>query len=90
MVVSGEVGKVASGFMAVMQGQPLALSLVIMNFALIGLLYFQSNSFTNQRQENVKLFLAVQTEVQKLLAQCIVPPPADRRGDLPLPNKENL
>jgi hypothetical protein len=30
----------------------------------------------------VKLFVAMQGEVQKLLSQCIVPPPPDRRGEL--------
>jgi hypothetical protein len=85
-VVTGEVGKAASGFMAVMQGQPLALALVVMNFALIGFTYYQSSIFNTQRQDNVKLFIDVQKEVQKLLSQCIVPPPVDsRRGDLSLP-----
>lgn len=78
MMVTGEVGKAASGFMAVMQGQPLALSLVVMNFALIGFVYFQSSQFNKQRADNVKLFIQVQTEVQKLLSQCIIPPPSPR------------
>jgi hypothetical protein len=78
MMVTGEVGKAASGFMAIMQGQPLALSLVVMNFALLGFCYYQANAFTTQRRENVALFVQVQTDVQKLLSQCIIPPPAAR------------
>lgn len=78
MMVVGEVGKAASGFMAVMQGQPLALSLVVMNFALIGFVYFQSSQFNTQRKDNIALFIEVQKEVQKLLSQCIIPPPAPR------------
>jgi hypothetical protein len=78
MMVVGEVGKAASGFMAVMQGQPLALSLVVMNFALIGFVYFQSSQFNAQRKENIALFIQIQGEVQKLLSQCIIPPPALR------------
>jgi hypothetical protein len=78
MMVVGEVGKAASGFMAVMQGQPLALSLVVMNFALIGFVYFQSSQFNTQRKDNIALFIEIQKEVQKLLSQCIIPPPASR------------
>jgi len=54
------------------------LGLLLVVFALIGLLYFQSAQFNDQRAENVKLFVSVQGEVQKLLSQCIVPPPAGR------------
>jgi hypothetical protein len=78
MMVVGEVGKAASGFMAVMQGQPLALSLVVMNFALIGFVYFQSSQFNTQRKDNIALFIQIQKEVQTLLSQCIIPPPASR------------
>jgi hypothetical protein len=77
------VGKAVGGFMEVMKSQPLALSLVVMNFALIGFVYFQSAQFNRQRVDNIKLFVQVQTEVQKLLSQCIIPPP-QQRGDLGL------
>jgi hypothetical protein len=73
-----QAGKVASGFLDVMKSQPLVLGLSMVIFALIGLLYFQSSQFNEQRAENVKLFIGVQGEVQKLLSQCIVPPPAQR------------
>jgi hypothetical protein len=79
MMVVGEVGKAASGFMAVMQGQPLALSLVVMNFALIGFVYFQSSQFNSQRKDNIALFIQVQKEVQALLSQCVIPPPGTAR-----------
>jgi hypothetical protein len=81
-MVPGEVGKAASGFMTVMQGQPLALALVVMNFALIGFTYYQASAYNTQRSENVKLFVDVQREVQKLLSQCIVPPPGNERRSL--------
>ena len=68
-------GQAAMGFMDAMKSQPLALALVVLSFALIGLLYFQSAQFTTQRKENVALFVEVQREVQKLLSQCLVPPP---------------
>jgi hypothetical protein len=78
MGVGDQAGKVASGVLDVMKSQPLVLGLLLVIFALVGLLYFQSTQFNEQRAENVKLFIGVQGEVQKLLSQCIVPPPAQR------------
>lgn len=76
--------KAAGGFMKALQQEPLALALCVMNFALIGFLYVQSAAFTSQRDTNVKLFIDVQREVQKLLSECIVPaPPQRQRGQLP-------
>lgn len=66
--------QVALGFMDSMKTQPLALALVVMNFALIGFIYMQSSQFTTQRKENVELFIKVQTEVQQLLSKCVIPP----------------
>lgn len=66
------------GFIDAMKSQPLALALVVMNFALIGFIYIQSSQFTTQRADNVKLFVSAQNEVQKLLAQCVIPPPPTR------------
>jgi len=70
-----ESAEVAMSFMDSMKTQPLALALVVMNFALIGFIYIQSSQFTTQRADNVKLFVSAQNEVQKLLAQCVIPPP---------------
>jgi hypothetical protein len=81
-MVTEQAGKAVSGYMDIMKANPLGLSLVLMNLSLIGLLYYQSALFNSQRAENVRLFLDVQKEVQKLLSQCIVPPPPDRRGSL--------
>lgn len=79
------ITKAAGGFGRVMQNEPLSLALCVMNFALIGFVYFQSAQFNTQRADNVKLFLDVQKEVQKLLSECIVPAPQQRqqRGQLP-------
>jgi membrane-anchored glycerophosphoryl diester phosphodiesterase (GDPDase) len=85
------IGKAAGNFMEVMKSQPLSLALVVMNFALIGFVYFQSAQFNNQRVDNIKLFIQVQSEVQKLLSQCIIPPPVQRGDlDLKLPTSETL
>jgi cytoskeletal protein RodZ len=58
----------------VLKAQPLMLGLLLVIDSLIGFVYLQSAQFNNQRAENVKLFLDVQKEVQKLLSQCIIPP----------------
>jgi hypothetical protein len=71
-------GEAALSFMDAMKGMPLVLALIVVSFSLIGLLYYQSSMFNSQRQDNVKLFVQMQAEVQKLLSQCIVPPPQTR------------
>jgi membrane-anchored glycerophosphoryl diester phosphodiesterase (GDPDase) len=81
-MVTGEAAKVATGFMHALQNEPLSLALCIMNFSLIGFVYFQSVQFNSQRADNVKLFTDVQREVQKLLSECIVPP-RQQRGQAP-------
>jgi len=81
-------GAAAMSFMDALKREPLALALVVMNFALIGFVYYQSSIFNSQRADNVKLFVQMQGEVQKLLSQCIVPAPQDRRGS-EAPPQEN-
>jgi hypothetical protein len=78
-----DVSGVAHGVVDSLKSQPLALALVVMNFALIGFVYYQSSIFNTQREANVKLFVDVQREVQKLLSQCIIPPPSQYRGSTP-------
>jgi hypothetical protein len=73
-----EAGKVAGGFMTAMGREPMALALSVICFALIGFMYYQNASFNSQREANVKLVVGMQSEVQKLLSQCIVPPPPQR------------
>jgi len=83
-------GKLAGGMVDSLKAQPLSLALVVMNLALIGFIYMQGTAFNTQRAENVKLFLEVQREVQKLLSQCIIPPPqAFRPGALNLPSEQD-
>jgi membrane-anchored glycerophosphoryl diester phosphodiesterase (GDPDase) len=77
-----DVSGVAHGVVNSLKSQPLALALVVMNFALIGFVYYQSSIFNTQREANVKLFVDVQREVQKLLSQCIIPPPSTYRGSV--------
>lgn len=68
-------GKIAGGVVDSLKAQPLSLALVVMNLALIGFIFMQGTAFNTQRETNVKLFIDVQREVQKLLSQCIIPPP---------------
>jgi membrane-anchored glycerophosphoryl diester phosphodiesterase (GDPDase) len=71
----GTGGKVAAGFFDVMKQQPIVLALCVMNFALIAFVYYQSALFNSQRVDNIKLFVQMQAEVQKLLSACVVPAP---------------
>jgi hypothetical protein len=75
MAVGEGASKVATGVLDVMRAQPLVLGLLLVIFALIGFLYLQESQFNSMRAENVKLFVDVQRETQKILSQCIVPPP---------------
>jgi hypothetical protein len=68
-----ETAKVAHSLIDVWRSQPLALALIVLSFALVGLLYYQSSAFTVQRRENAALFIKLQAEVQQLLARCVVP-----------------
>ena len=68
-----ETAKVATGFIDSMKSQPLALALFVMNFRLIGFVYYQSSVFNSQRIENVNLFVKMQGEVQQMLSKCIIP-----------------
>ena len=83
-----EAAKAANTFMSSLKEQPLSLALVVMNFALIAFIYIQGTAFNSQRADNVKLFIDVQKEVQKLLSQCIVPPPGQFRSDLRMPDED--
>jgi hypothetical protein len=79
----GTGGKAAAGFIDAMKGQPIVLALCVMNAALIGFAYYQSALFNSQRSENIKLFVQIQGEVQKLLSSCIIPAPPDKRAEAP-------
>jgi hypothetical protein len=70
-----ERGANIASLLDALKAQPLMLGLLLVIFALIGFVYLQSSQFNSQRAENVKLFVQIQGEVQKLLSQCIIPPP---------------
>jgi len=67
-----ESAKVATGFIDALKNQPLLLVLAVTNFATLGFVYFQANTFSSQRQDNIKVFVEQQIEFNKLLSKCIV------------------
>jgi hypothetical protein len=67
--------KVAGEAIHVFSRTPLVLSLVLMNFALIGYLYYEGASENSLRNENIKLYIAQISEVHQLLSRCVVVPP---------------
>jgi hypothetical protein len=68
-----EVGKAANTFMDVMRQQPLSLALVVMNAALIGLVWWITSRQTELRQHDLELYFNQQKEVAALLGRCVVP-----------------
>ena len=66
-----EVGKVATGFVDAMKGQPLALALAVMNLALLGIVFYIAHA----AHENHATDLQAQRELSQLLARCVVPEP---------------
>ena len=66
-----EAGKAASGFMSVMGQQPLALALVVMNFVLLGFLFYNGSSVNTSRQATVDQILKSRAETDVLLAGCV-------------------
>jgi hypothetical protein len=75
-------GQAAVGFVDALKSQPLLLVLAVTNFATLGFVYFQANTFSGQRQDNIKLFIEQQVEFNKLLSKCIV---MENKTDLRLP-----
>jgi len=65
-----EVGKVASGFIAALQEQPLALALVVCNLTLLALFFYVINQSTLNRTREFSATQEMQREVQKLLYNC--------------------
>lgn len=71
-----EGGRAARTFMEAMKEQPLSLALVVMNFALIGFLYYTGVVAHEDRQTEMKMLYENRSEMAKLLYQCT--PPSDR------------
>lgn len=67
----GETSKQVGVFMGIMKDQPLSLALVIMNFALIGYLFYAGSSQLTQRQETAASIIKWQQDTDRLMASCV-------------------
>lgn len=76
-----QVARAAGSFFDAMKSQPLALALVISNFALIGYLYYEGSSLNAERKAERELLYQNRREVAVLLARCHWP------DNLPLPKE---
>ena len=68
-----EAAKVASGFMTAMSSNPVMLGLVVMNLAMVGMLWFVIKVAQDMRKSEFEMIFAQQKEVQQILTRCIVP-----------------
>jgi len=68
-----EASKTAGIFMDVMKTQPLALALVVMNVALLAVLWYVATLTNETRKREFDALHAEQKEVRELLSKCVVP-----------------
>ena len=73
-----EVGKTAGIFIDAMKSQPLALALVVMNLALLGLIWFTMTINNETRKREFEALQNEQKEVRELLSRCLVPRTEDK------------
>ena len=72
-MVMQEGGKAVNSFIDSLKAQPLSLALVVMNLALLALLYYVAERTSEVRKHDVELIYKQQEQVQALLARCVVP-----------------
>ena len=65
-----QVARAAVGFFDAMKGQPLSLALVVMNLALLGMLYVENASADKQHTHDLDLLYKNRHEVAILLTRC--------------------
>lgn len=64
-------GKQIGEFFGVMREQPLSLALVVMNFVLLGYLFYSGSSAMSQRSETATMIVKWQEATDKLMASCV-------------------
>lgn len=64
-------GKQIGVFLGIMREQPLSLALVVMNFVLLGYLFYSGSSAMTQRQETATMIVKWQEATDKLMASCV-------------------
>jgi hypothetical protein len=57
--------------MGIMREQPLSLALVVMNFVLLGYLFYSGSSAMTQRQETTAAIVKWQQATDTLMANCV-------------------
>jgi hypothetical protein len=79
--VTEEAGKAVAGYFSVMRESPLALSVIMMNIALLFFFYWILSVVAAQRKEEVVMLHAGQTHLREMLGACtgIQGPPATPR-----------
>ncbi len=73
MGATEEATKAVGSFMDSMKSQPLSLALVILNVALMFLLYQVYTKADSAREAQMQLIFAAQKDMQVLLSKCVVP-----------------
>ena len=71
--------KAASSFMEAMKSQPLVLALCVMNFMLLGFLYYGGVAAHREREREMELLYENRKYVGDLLARCTFSPPPEKR-----------
>jgi len=66
-----ERGRQLGVFLGIMREQPLSLALVVMNFVLLGYLFYSGSSAITQRQETATMIVQWQQATDKLMASCV-------------------
>ena len=69
--ITEEAGKAVGGFVTAMGTQPLALALVVMNFVLLGYVFYLGSSITTSRKETTELIVGWQKETDHLMVNCV-------------------
>lgn len=68
-----ELGQTARSVVHVLESQPLALAMIICNFALLGYLWYAGVENNRQRAELGRAVFNDHRETMALLAKCVVP-----------------
>jgi len=66
-----ERGRQLGVFLNIMREQPLSLALVVMNFVLLGYLFYSGSTAISQRQETATMIVQWQQATDKLMASCV-------------------
>ena len=74
-----EGGKAVNSFMEAMKNQPLALALCVMNFMLLGFLYYGGVNAHKEREREMELLYENRKFVGELLARCTMMAPTEKK-----------